>query len=53
MGVDVVVLGIEELPAAVPARVIMDIKNPENRMNDINSNGHGWSFLHRRHEQGI
>ena len=44
-GVDVVV-GIDELPAAVPAR---DVKRPHNRTNGINSE----HFLHRRHDQGI
>jgi hypothetical protein len=39
-GVDVVVA-----PATVPARDIMDAKNPKNRINGINSNRHIWSIF--------
>ena len=37
IGVDVVVVGVEELPAAVPAKDIVDANNPDNSMDSINS----------------
>jgi hypothetical protein len=37
IGVDVVVVGVEELPVAVPAKDIVAAKNPDRRMNEINS----------------
>jgi hypothetical protein len=37
IGVDVVVVGVEELPAAVPTKDIVDVKNPDSSMNEINS----------------
>jgi hypothetical protein len=37
IGVDVVVVGVKELPVAVPAKDITDVKNPDSSMDDIKS----------------
>jgi len=37
IGVDDVVVGVKELPVAVPAKDITDVKNPDSSMNGIKS----------------